>query len=290
MVTGIEGLDELRKRATRNSVEPVEAIPSATGNLKPPIRRPQRGRGKKVIYLKDRDYYMLEKDLILRNPLRLIGDETEDILPKGGFGAVLARAGVGKTAFLVQLALNSMLKSRNVVHISLDDPVKKVCLWYEEVVRNIADQYHVKQMDQLWEAILQHRFVMTFKVESFSVPKLEERLTDLTEQGIFYPQIVLIDGLPFDEATGQSLSDLKTLAEEATIPVWFAVRTHRHDEPGPDGLPPQLSQFADLFEVVIQLQPVEKEIQVKALKGVSSASVQPPLLLDPSTMLVKDQN
>ena len=289
MMKGIEGLDGMRKRMSRNSVGPSKDVFSASRQLERATGGLQSGRGKKVIYLKDRDYYMLEKDLILRNPLRLMGQEAEDILPEGGFGAVLARAGVGKTAFLVQLALNSMLKSKNVVHISLGDPVKKVCLWYEEVVRNIGDQYHVKQMDQLWEAILQHRFVMTFKVESFSVPKLEERLTDLTEQGIFYPQMILIDGLPFDEVEGKSLSDLKALAKEGSIPVWFAVRTHRHEEPGPDGMPPQLSEFADLFEVVIQLQPVEKEIHVKALKGASPPAGQPPLLLDPSTMLVKDK-
>ena len=51
---------------------------------------------------------------------------TEDILPQGGFGAVLARAGVGKTALLVQLALNTMLRDKNVLHISLNDPVNKV--------------------------------------------------------------------------------------------------------------------------------------------------------------------
>ncbi|MDY6837275.1 MAG: cytoplasmic protein [Thermodesulfobacteriota bacterium] len=289
MMKGTEGLDGMRKRMSRNSVGPSKDVFSASRQLERATRGLQSGRGKKVIYLKDRDYYMLEKDLILRNPLRLMGQETEDILPEGGFGAVLARAGVGKTAFLVQLALNSMLKSKNVVHISLDDPVKKVCLWYEEVVRNIADQYHVKQMDQLWEAILQHRFVMTFKVESFSVPKLEERLTDLTEQGIFYPQMILIDGLPVDEEAGKTLSDLKALAKRDSIPVWFAIRTHRHEDPGADGMPPQLSGFADLFEVVIQLQPVEKEIHVRALKGAIPPSGQPPLLLDPSTMLVKDK-
>jgi ATP/maltotriose-dependent transcriptional regulator MalT len=42
---------------------------------------------------------------------------------------VLAPAGVGKTAFLVQLALNAMLQEKNVLHISLDEPVTKVSLW-----------------------------------------------------------------------------------------------------------------------------------------------------------------
>ena len=43
---------------------------------------------------------MLKKELILRNPLRHLGFETEDILPAGGFGAVLAYAGVGRPLFL----------------------------------------------------------------------------------------------------------------------------------------------------------------------------------------------
>lgn len=243
----------------------------------------------KVVYLKDRNFYMLKKDLILRNPLRLMGYQTEDFLPKGGFGAILARAGVGKTAFLVQLALNSMLESKNVLHISLCDPVRKVGLWYEEIVRNVANQYNVRQMDQLWEAILPHRFIMTFKVESFSVPKLEERLADLTEQGIFFPQTIVIDGLPFDETERGSFSDLKTLAKDYSMRVWFAVRTHRHQKPAPDGMPTPLLEVADLFEVAVELQPEGKEIHVKALKGGAASSDHPVLTLDPSTMLIKDK-
>ena len=69
---------------------------------------------------------MLKKELRLQNPLRFMERENEDILPEGGLGAVIARAGVGKTAILVQLALNTLLKGKNVLHISLNDPVKKV--------------------------------------------------------------------------------------------------------------------------------------------------------------------
>ena len=53
---------------------------------------------------------MTRKDLILQNPLKRLGYESEDILSKGGVGAVLARAGVGKTALIVQFALNILLK------------------------------------------------------------------------------------------------------------------------------------------------------------------------------------
>ncbi|MBW2739889.1 MAG: cytoplasmic protein [Deltaproteobacteria bacterium] len=230
---------------------------------------------------------MLTKELIFRNPLRLMGHEAEDILHSGGFGAVLARAGLGKTAILVQFAMDSLLRSKNVLHISLDDPVKKVCLWYEEVFRNIADQYNIRQIEQLWETIVSHRLIMTFKVDSFSVPKLEERLADLIEQNIFLPQAILIDGLPFDKDIRKPLTELKKLAESRFMHVWFTVRTHRHDEPRQDGMPASLLHLSDLFDVIIQLQPEGKEIHVKALKGIPAACDYPELLLDPSTMLVK---
>ncbi len=166
-----------------------------------------RGTSRKpagVIYIKERYFTMLKKDLILRNPLRVMGYENDDILNAGEFGAVLARAGVGKTAFLVQLSLNALLRGKNVLHISLIDPVNKVSLWYKEVFNLIANQYKVDQIDQLWDSLLPHRFIMTFRVEGFSVPKLEERLSDLMEQNIFMPQMIIVDGFPFDESDHSS--------------------------------------------------------------------------------------
>ena len=242
-----------------------------------------------VIYIKERYFTMLKKDLILRNPLRVMGYENDDILDTGQFGAVLARAGVGKTAFLVQLSLNALLRGKNVLHISLEDPVNKVSLWYKEVFNLIADQYEVDQIDQLWDSLLPHRFIMTFRVEGFSVPKLEERLADLMEQNIFKPQMIIIDGFPFDESVHQPLSEFKDLVEKHQMHAWFTMRTHRHEDPGPDGRPLQLEQVSDLFEVAIQLLPEGKEIHVKAVKGGESFAEDLDLRLDPSTMLLKPQ-
>lgn len=229
---------------------------------------------------------MFEKELVLQNPLRLLGHETDDILPEGGFGAVLARAGVGKTALLVQLGLSNLLQNKSVLHVSLDDPVKKVSLWYKEVFSHLTRSYDIKKTNQLWESLLSNRFIMTFKVDGFSVPKLEERLADLKEQNIFLPQIVFIDGFPFHETVRMPLLDFKELAKSRSLQIWFTVRTRRHEKPGPDGIPAPLLDVADLFEVVIQLQPEGKEIYVKTLKGGSKDSDRTALLLDPSTMLI----
>lgn len=244
-------------------------------------------KSSRVIYIKERYLIMLKKDLIMRNPLRLMGYENDEILKAGEFGAILARAGVGKTAFLVQLSLNALLRGKNVLHISLEDPVNKVSLWYQEVFNLIAEQYKIDQINQLWESLLPHRFIMTFRVEGFSVPKLKERLSDLMEQNIFSPQLMIVDGFPFDGSVSQSLTDFKALIQNHRMPAWFTIRTHRHEEPGPGGIPMQLAQLSDLFEIAIQLLPIGKEIHVKAVKGADSFSKHLDLRLDPSTMLIK---
>jgi len=107
-----------------------------------------------ICYIRERNIRMLKNEFIFKNPLRRMGYKSDDILQTGEFGAVMARAGVGKTAFLVQLALHSMLREKNVLHISLNNPVKKVSLSYREVFNRITTQYDIHQTSQLWDTVL----------------------------------------------------------------------------------------------------------------------------------------
>jgi len=225
---------------------------------------------------------MVKSDLITRHPFGLQGGES-DIISEGEFGAVLSRAGVGKTALLVQLALNTMLRDRNVLHISLNDPVDKITLWYKELFHHLTRRDAVEPVVHLWESLLPHRFIMTFRIAGFSVPKLRERLADLAEQNIFHPDTVIIDGLRFNESIRECLVDLKTLAVEQSLRAWFSVHTHRNEED-----PHPLLGLEDLFEVALQLQPEGTDIRIQPLKGPANVvSGLSQLALDASSMLVK---
>jgi hypothetical protein len=218
-----------------------------------------------------------------------LGLTSEDSLPDGAFGAVLARAGIGKTAFLVQIALYTMLRDRNVLHISLEDPVDKVTLWYREVFNLLAEKRHVQVSAPLWEDLLPRRFIMTFKVEGFSVPKLQERMTDLMEQDIFRPHTLIVDGMPFEgDDVRRQIEDLKRLCAATGVRCWFTVRTHRHETPLPDGIPPQLSSVQDLFEVAVQLMPDGQDIYIRILKGLEASPRDTAVRFDPATMLINE--
>ena len=243
-----------------------------------------------IIHLTYKDIMMLKKEIIYLNPLVNLGYEHEDILPNGGLGAVLAHAGVGKTALLVQVALNMMIREESVLHVSLQDAVNKVDIWYHELFHNIAENLSEAEIQEYWDKIQSYRFIMTFRVESFSVPTLEERLTDLLQQNIFKPHTVIIDGLKFDEAGRGQLVLLKELAKKYAMRIWFTVHENRNEKQAESGMPVSFLHVADLFDVIVQLEAKGDEVYIKAMKGQSPGTKQDSLLLDTATMLIKKSN
>ena len=238
---------------------------------------------------------MIKEHLILKNPIHSLGFETEETEKKGSFGAVTSRAGVGKTAFLVQIAISSLLKDKNVLHISIKDPVEKVNLWYKEMFFNLTQPYDVKQSRELWENLLTRRFIMTFETENFDFSKLTSRIDGLKSQNIFSPQLIIIDGLSSDEPIGPELTRLKEYAARNGFTIWFSVRTHRHQTAAPLTILHQMcgGENNNLFNMLIQLLPEKEMIQVKRLSVTLEplAVVHPPLFLDPATMMViKEDN
>lgn len=231
---------------------------------------------------------MSENKIDLENPLTKLGFESEDIVQPGQMGAICARAGIGKTSFVVQVAIFAMARGRKVLHISLDEPVTKINVWYGEVFNSLASKNKVQMVNLAWDKILSNRLIMTLQLDGFSVPRLEERLADLIEQNIFCPETVVIDGLPFP-ANRSILKELRALAEKMKFNVWFTVTTHRHEQPLSDGLPVQLDGLKDLFNPVFQMIPEQKTVSLKVLKGDNDVSKAQAIFVDPVTMLISEK-
>lgn len=240
-----------------------------------------------IIYLKDIMEIMMREDILSKHPLEYMNLNKD--LPVGSCGGILARAGVGKTAMLVQLALNTMLQGKDVLHVSLLDPVQKVSLWYKERFQALTGTDQPNIYRDLWDELQSHRFIMTFQVGRFSVPVFEERLTDLTAQGIFQPQLILIDGYRFEEQARESLSALKSLAKEHDSSLWFTVHIH-HDIPlSPNGVPENLLGIYDLFEKILLLEMDKSDLHVCLLGNKDESLDVTSIILDPATLMPRDQ-
>ncbi|OPY10694.1 MAG: hypothetical protein A4E69_03120 [Syntrophus sp. PtaB.Bin138] len=213
-------------------------------------------------------------------------EEISSRLPAGAFGAVLARAGMGKTAFLVQMALSSMLGGEGVLHVSLHEPISKVTLWYRELFEKKFIRKPPRSSRMLWETILPHRFIMTFRVDRFSIPNLEERLNDLIVQGIFSPRILLIDGWQTNHIGEAEILELKTFARAHNLQVWLSVHVHRHDAEAGDPLPAFLKKLEELFDIILQMEDRGQEILIDPHRDATGSLKSWRMKMDPVTLLI----
>ena len=88
---------------------------------------------------------MQKEDLVNKSPLRVLNPEAGNELDHR-MGLVMARAGLGKTAILVQIAMDNMLRGKKVLHVSIGGGLEKAKAWYDDVYKYIlgdqkADKY-----------------------------------------------------------------------------------------------------------------------------------------------------
>jgi len=226
-------------------------------------------------------------DLIVNNPLRVLGlTDKEGGSVQSMMGLVMARAGLGKTAILVQFALDCMLLGNKVLHVSIGEGVDKTRAWYDDILSLLTDGEKIGAIPE----IMKNRMIMTFKESSFSKAILVERLDDLVKQNIYKPECLIIDGYDFDANDKKSLEELRSFMTERGLKmIWFSAVIHRGDpRVSLDGVPAPCHEVDGLFDTVLLIKPENDAMKLDILKC-DSCSVDPgsTLMLDPSTMLIK---
>ncbi|MFH2058062.1 MAG: hypothetical protein ABIJ59_04085 [Pseudomonadota bacterium] len=227
---------------------------------------------------------MLRKDLILRSPVNLtLGIEN---ITDGRFGAVLSRAGVGKTSFLVQIALTQLLNNQKAVHISLDDSMEKINVRYSEGYTNLVDSIGYvdpQKAVRLWEDIYPNKVGISYTEATFNTNKIRDYLKSFKKAALPQPSVMIIDGINFDTDVSATLDELESINKEFSIFIWFSMKNHREEDLCADGFPIQLEKHKDRFEKAVYLNPVEDKIEAIILKDGDRTDQR--YMLDPATMM-----
>lgn len=229
---------------------------------------------------------MLKTDLSEKNPIRRLKSGTDTLR----MGLVMARAGLGKTAILVQIAMDSLLNDKQVVHVSIGQSLDKTKLWYDDMFKDIAEACKLENANEAYMDIMGKRMIMTFNESDFSRARLEERLTDLIQQNVIKPSCIVVDGFDFEGADHQVLADLREMVESLGVQCWFSAINHRDDDRvSAAGVPAPCHEVDDLFDTVVLLQPIQgKEcLSLNLLKGDGAASGK-ELQLDPGSLMVRE--
>ena len=233
---------------------------------------------------------MRRRELNERSPVRLLESSMHGGVGEGNIAAVVARHGVGKAAFLVGVALDDLMRGRNVLHISLDETAERVRSFYDEVFNDLA---HERELEDVWKVRLdmeRNRRIHCYLDGTFSIDKLKSAVAFDREHTDFSPVTVVLDGFPLADTTADEIEALRSLMKEIGAELWMTAVRHREDENDGD-LPAPLARVAEKIDVILQMAHDTKAVHVSLLKDHDNPNVPDlQVALDPRTMLLKRES
>lgn len=226
---------------------------------------------------------MYRKFLNARSPLRLLERGLHGGLGRGNLGVVLAGHGVGKTAFLVGVGLDELLRGGRVLHVCLDHPVSHVRAHYDTVFEDLASSTHLEDEARVHAEIDRRRSIRVYPHDALTPSKLREAVKVESEAG-WQPDLVILEGLECEAVPRGDLEDFKALARELEAEFWLSASTAGEKVPS---VPESIRRFGDLVSVILALEPGDDAVALRALKD--HGNPDPTALhvaLDPRTLLL----
>lgn len=227
--------------------------------------------------------------MLRRSPRTLLARDGHPGPGPGRLAMVMARAGVGKTAFLVGIGLDALLSGQKVLHVSLHSSVEKARAWYDDILTEmLRRERKLEDAATVQLEVERRRHIHAYMGRTFDVDRLRQALELLGEVMDFRPHVIIVDNPGLEGVEREAVQALRSLAIGADAELWMPCRIHREGpQAQPGHLPPPADRFEDLVDLAIRLDPCESKIRLHLLKdGESMVERDLNLLLDAETHLL----
>jgi len=227
------------------------------------------------------------------SPLKLLEQSSEQkSLGEGNIGVLIAKAGVGKTACLIHIALHKMFKGEPMVHVSVGDTPEKVNAYYHVIFSDLAKAIEEYDIEDCLLKMDRNKVVLSYMDDNFELARLNRNLKNLKESLSFCPKFVIIDGIDFTLARRELFIEIKKLAEQFNVEIWLSALTHRNisTEVNNNGIPYPCDKVDDLFNIIMYMNPEKDGLFLSLLKdqrGYITESIK--VKLDPATFLLAQE-
>ena len=230
---------------------------------------------------------------ISRSPLRILEETAHGAVRPGDLGVVMARAGVGKTAFLVQVGIDHALREKPTLHVAFGQDLDHMESFYDALFEDLAESsFDDEEVVQARERLGRNRLIHAAPRGSLDAEKLAETLK-LYDNGLgFMPRAILIDGFDWAGFEPDSLVAeiglLKELAATVGAELWMSAQTQRAATTDhPTRITPPCDGCANEIDIAIFLEPEGAEVSIRLLKDHDNPEPsETHLVLHPDTMQI----
>lgn len=210
---------------------------------------------------------MYRKEVNAQSPLRILEGSIHGGLGRGNLGVVLAPAGVGKSACLVQIGLDDLMREKAVLHVAIGQTVEHVSTWYDVLFDDLAAQVGLADKDGVRESVARRRVIRAFPEGGFTPARLEEAFAQAAQLKL-QPAAILLDGFDWKSpGCTAAVEAFKAAAKKASAELWMTAQTPRgYDVADPKTLTPPCDACAALVDVGIFLAPHGSHVEVRLVK------------------------
>lgn len=230
---------------------------------------------------------MVKKELIERSPLRILEKSTHGGVGKGAIGVFAAKAGAGKTAGLVHLAVDQLFQDKHVIHVSFYETTDHIINWYEDIFKEIAKKSNLANAMEVHDDIIKNRIIMNYTQDGIHITEIEKSIKSLIENGNFSADIMVIDGYDFGISSASELKEFREFAGNLGLSLWFSANVEESIKEGE--LPAVLNELAEEIDVIIGMQQLTDHIHLALLKDHDSEIKDMHLKLDAETLLIAEE-
>jgi hypothetical protein len=231
---------------------------------------------------------MYRKEVNAQSPLRILEHSIHGGLGAGNLGLVMSPPGVGKTAALVHIGLDDLMRERDVLHVALGQTLKHVSTFYDAIFDEIARETALDGAEAVRESLGRRRAIKCYaESHAFTPGQLEQAVEFATKHMSLQPTAILIDG--FDWAGKNLAADvagLKAIAKRLGAELWATIETPRGYVPnGSNRMPPTLDAVAAAVDVALFLETRGSRVLLRLVKDHGDARApETHLELHPDTL------
>jgi hypothetical protein len=230
---------------------------------------------------------MIRQEAILQSPLRFLDRSIRGGLGKGHLGVIVAPAGVGKSACLVQLGLDALLRDRPVLHVAVGQSVEHVHARYDALFEDLAERVALADRQGVRESLAHRRLIWSSLDGPLGARELDEALAAFEAHLGRGPATILVDGFDWEApAAAATVGAAKASAARVGAEIWLTARDGRGREPGSDPrLPPLPDACAALVDVGLLLEPDGRYARLTLVKDFERfPATDVPIVLEGGTL------
>jgi hypothetical protein len=230
---------------------------------------------------------MIRQEAILQSPLRILDRSIRGGLGKGHLGVIMAPPGVGKSACLVQIGLDALLRGKAVLHVAVGQSVEHVSARYDALFDDLADRVDLADRRGVRESIAHRRLIWSSLDGTFGARGLDEALAAFQAHLELAPSTILVDGFDW-EAPGATATAgaVKASAARIDAEIWMTARDARG---GYLGRIPRMAPLSDdcaaLVDIGLFLEPHGRHARLTLVKDFERfPATDVPLVLEGGTL------